>query len=582
MAIHGKARELIQRWHELRSKGQVLSAEELCRDHPECLPAVRLQIERQMKLGPLLWRWQQARQQGRPVAPEELCRNNPELLEPLREQIRLLEARIPDPANPPTDTDAPPGTAGGPSGSKLRLEQGVEPIPGCRLVQRLGSGGFGEVWRAVGQGGIPMAVKFLRLDNEAIDVEIAALERMKNVRHANLLALFGAWRTSEYLILTMELADGTLLDRFRQAQSQALPGIPMPQILDYLRDAARGIDYLNDPRHVLGDKLGGIQHRDIKPQNLLLVGDSVKVADFGLAKFLERTITRHTGYMTPAYAAPEFFNGEVSPQSDQYSLAVTYCHLRGGKLPFGGSAAQLISGHLMQPPDLTMLPEAERPVLARALAKAPRDRWPNCRAFVDALAAVIPRTSQGATTEPEYRTPTHLGRPTAFPRRGRQFVLGAVGGALVALLGVLGYWLWRGPQTPAAEGYAGEVRCFSGHKGAVAAVAFSPDGEHALSGGVDKTVRLWKVATGEEVRSFGPHDKAAHAVAFSPDGQRAASGSEDETVRVWEVSSGKELKRFKGVGLAVDQLVFSHDGRRILAVDWLGDVHVWDVGTDKK
>jgi WD40 repeat protein len=589
MAIHGKARELIQHWHELRGKGQVLTAEELCRNHPECLPAVRQQIERQMKLGPLLWRWQQAQQQGRPIAPEELCRNTPELLEPLREQIRLLEPRNPTPPvnpAPPIDTEAPPGTAGvsPPPSPKMRLEQGAEPIPGCRLVQRLGSGGFGEVWRAVGQGGVPMAVKFLRLGDDAADVEITALERMKNVRHANLLALFGAWRTQEYLILTMELADGTLFDRFLQARQQGHVGIPMPQLLDYLRDAARGIDFLNDPRHTFGDKSGcGIQHRDIKPQNLLLVGDSVKVADFGLAKFLERTITRHTGYMTPAYAAPEFFNGEVAPQSDQYSLAVTYCQLRGGKLPFSGPAAQLISGHLMQPPDLTMLPDAERPVIARALSKIPPERWPNCRAFVEALAAISQSSLQTVTADHGHPTPSRAASLTAAPSSRRKMLYGAVAGALVVLLGVFGYSLWRGTPAPTAEGYAGEVRRFSGHKGAVAAVAFSPDGEYALSGGVDKTVRLWKVATGEEVRSFGPHDKAVRAVAFAPDGQRAVSGSEDETVRVWEVSSGRELKRFKVTGgMAVDQVLFSHDGRKILAVDWLNDVHVWDLEKGEK
>jgi tetratricopeptide (TPR) repeat protein len=89
--------------------------------------------------------------------------------------------------------------------------------------------------------------------------------------------------------------------------------------------------------------------------------------------------------MTFAYAAPEFFRGETSGRSDQYSLAVTYCHLRGGRLPFHGNDAQLMAGHLGQPPDLTMLPPEERVAVARALAKDPDDRWPSCRDFVDAV-----------------------------------------------------------------------------------------------------------------------------------------------------------------------------------------------------
>src|SRR5262249_31841856 len=73
--------------------------------------------------------------------------------------------------------------------------------------------------------------------------------------------------------------------------------------------------------------------------------------------------------------------------SDQYSLAVTYCHLRTGRLPFTGSAARLMAGHVSQPPDLDMLPEPERVVVERALAKEPTRRWPSCRAFAEALSA---------------------------------------------------------------------------------------------------------------------------------------------------------------------------------------------------
>jgi len=130
-----------------------------------------------------------------------------------------------------------------------------------------------------------------------------------------------------------------------------------------------------------------IQHRDVKPQNLLLVGGSIKVADFGLAKLLERSLASNSGSMTVAYAAPEQFQGQVSAHSDQYSLAVSYCELRGGMLPFRGGQHQLMFGHVQGQPDLTILPEAERPAVAKALAKQPDQRWSSCRAFAEALAA---------------------------------------------------------------------------------------------------------------------------------------------------------------------------------------------------
>jgi formylglycine-generating enzyme required for sulfatase activity len=202
-------------------------------------------------------------------------------------------------------------------------------------------------------------------------------------------------------------------------------------LLDYLRDAARGLDYLNSL---------GIQHRDVKPHNLLLVGGGVKVADFGLAKLLEQTVASNSGAMTVAYAAPECFGGQISGRSDQYSLAVAYCQLRGGQLPFGGNAMQTMAGHLLQPPDLTMLPEAERPVVARALAKKPEERWPSCRAFVDALAPT------GQAAAPASLPDTQLGPPPTPPvppppapsRRIGLLPAGLVAAALLAVL--VGVW----------------------------------------------------------------------------------------------------------------------------------------------
>src|SRR5262249_42948974 len=111
------------------------------------------------------------------------------------------------------------------------------------------------------------------------------------------------------------------------------------------------------------------------------------------------TVTSNSGAMTVAYAAPEFFNGQTSDRSDQYSLAVTYCQLRGGRLPFEGTQQQVMIGHIMQPPDLAMLPEAERPAVARALAKKPAERGPPCRASAEAP------TPPGASGPPSEKPP---------------------------------------------------------------------------------------------------------------------------------------------------------------------------------
>jgi tetratricopeptide (TPR) repeat protein/serine/threonine protein kinase len=266
------------------------------------------------------------------------------------------------------------------------LRPGAEPVAGYRLIERLGRGGFGEVWKAAGPGGFLVALKFVVLAADVGPVELRALQVIRDIRHPHLLATFGSWQLDGRLIIAMELAERTLLDRLREAAGQGMEGIPAPEVHEHFLDAARGLDYLNEPRHPAGgSEPQGIQHRDVKPQNLLLIGGSVKVADFGLARVLEHTQTNHTGSMTPSYAPPEFFEKKTSSQSDQYSLAVTYCHMRGGRLPFTGNIAAVMAGHMLREPDLSMLPEAERPAVARAMAKDPHDRWPSCRAFVKAV-----------------------------------------------------------------------------------------------------------------------------------------------------------------------------------------------------
>ena len=87
------------------------------------------------------------------------------------------------------------------------------------------------------------------------------MQIIKDVRHPHLLATFGAWQVGRHLIIAMELAERTLLDRFREAAGQGFPGIPAPEIHEHFLDAARGLDYLNEPRHPSeGAEPMGIHH----------------------------------------------------------------------------------------------------------------------------------------------------------------------------------------------------------------------------------------------------------------------------------------------------------------------------------
>jgi hypothetical protein len=311
----------------------------------------------------------------------------------------------------------------------MSLTPGGHPVPEYELVQLLGRGAFGEVWKALGPGGVAVAMKFIRLDQLISEVEIRSLGLMKNLHHPNLIGLSGIWQREDLLVIAMELGDQTLRDRLIEAQEQGLAAIPAAELHEYLRDVARGIDHLNSIQ---------IVHRDIKPQNILLMGGGAKVADFGLAKLMERTLAKSSGAMTPSYAAPELFKGQVSGQADQYALAVSYCELRGGRMPFEGGIEELMRSHLFDPPNLAMLPEEERPVVARALAKDPAARWPDCRAFVRALQQVsaAPEDRQGHLSHPGLPVPARKEKG----RAGRRMVWLV---AAAVLLGGAAVFLWH-------------------------------------------------------------------------------------------------------------------------------------------
>src|SRR4051812_3845077 len=311
------------------------------------------------------------------------------------------------------------------------IHANMEPIPGYRLISRLGRGGCGEVWKAEAPGGIPKAIKFVNgdlggFDPGAAEQEHKSLHRVKSIRHPFVLSIERFDIVDGQLVIVMELADKNLHDRFAECQARGLLGIPREEILRYMEEAAEALDLMSTQHQ--------LQHLDVKPQNIFLVHQHVKVADFGLAKDLQGTRAALTGGMTPMYAPPETFDGWVSRQSDQYSLAIVYMEMLTGRRPFGGtSTRQMIVQHLSAPPDLTPLPADDRPAMARALAKSPDERFLGCADFVRALKmaaanpAVVPAprpAGGGPKTDPVVRpraaavvpgpraeTPPSYGRP---------------------------------------------------------------------------------------------------------------------------------------------------------------------------
>jgi serine/threonine protein kinase len=287
----------------------------------------------------------------------------------------------------------------------VRVESNAEPIPGYRLLERLGGGGFGEVWRAVAPGGLHKAIKFVYGDlsnasDQRAEQELKSLKRVQSVRHPYILSLERYDIVDGQLLIVMELADRNLWDRYKECRAAGRPGIPREELLRYLEETAEALDLMNGEYQ--------LQHLDIKPQNLFLVHQHVKVADFGLVKDLEGSQASVTGGVTPVYAAPETFEGNITRYSDQYSLAIVFQELLTGQRPFQGSnIRQLVLQHMQGVPNLAALPLADQPLIGRALSKVPSERFPTCRALVAALRAATVSMDAGGPSSVEQAGPSY-------------------------------------------------------------------------------------------------------------------------------------------------------------------------------
>jgi serine/threonine protein kinase len=311
-------------------------------------------------------------------------------------------------------------TRGSEGSSTLRVGEAY------KRIKRIGQGSFAEVWYGEAPGGIPVAIKVILrpIDHDEARRELQSLDLIKRLRHPFLLPTYAYWFDDDRLFIAMELADCTLRQRLKQCRDIGQACLPPTELFTYIDEAAQALDFLHR-EHVL--------HRDIKPENILLLERHAKVADFGLARMLQsQHLMTATGSGTPRYMGPEIWKGKVNQQSDQYALAMTYAELRMGRSPFHSrDMTGIMFDHIERTPDLGNLPEGEKQVLLRALAKETEARYPNCVTFAkeleqslsDILRPVRPASKGsgsglGRDLSPPTGSQSKAGERTTTPREG--------------------------------------------------------------------------------------------------------------------------------------------------------------------
>ena len=328
-----------------------------------------------------------------------------------------------------------------------------------RLEECLGEGALGVVHRAVHLGlERSFAVKLLKTSGPPGPEALARFRKealaLGRLRHPHIVEVTdsGVDEPSGVPYLVMELLEGAPFSEICRRQGP----LPLAQALSFLEEIAGAVDAAH---------AAGILHRDLKPGNLFVCGASsdsprVKVLDFGLAELLAAPDETgvfsggpsggeeglpgltSTGALpgTPLYAAPEVIrHGEASPASDIYSFGVIAYELLGGKPPFQGTVAEVLTGHLEAEPPPLSLPAEVWSALREALRKDPALR-------PRTAGEVVRRLREGVLQAERARF-----RSVEVPRRVRMAALLA---AALLIAGLVLPW----PPIPGIERRVGDLR----------------------------------------------------------------------------------------------------------------------------
>lgn len=453
--------------------------------------------------------------------------------------------------------------------------------------------GFGRVYEAY-ERSIPKILKVLKETHSKTSKAVFLFKRealvLSQLKHPGIPAVeadgyfeFTPRGTEEPLhCIIMEKIDGPNLREWMRQQGNN--PISEKQAINWMRQ-------VTDVLHRVHQK--NFFHRDIKPENIMLRSNGQLVlVDFGAVREMTDTYLAQLGVTggvtrisSAGYTPPEQEKGQAVPQSDFYALGWTFVFLLTGKLPTDPEIYDSLHNSYHWRRYAPQISSAFADFIDRLIAERAADRPRTTQEMLDTLEklaiAPTPAPALGSATrsQPDTHSPpreTVLQADTAVQARrttagaGRQSHRWLLGGLALLILGLAGYgavriygcWsqgdcvIFTGdrPQTllPA--------KILAGHAGLVNRVAFASNGQTVISAGLDSTIRLWDVATGNPIRTLSGHTGFINALTVSDDGKLLASGGSDKEIKIWDMATGQLLQTLKGHTQPINALLFTPDG----------------------